>query len=233
MKVVANLFKEALQLCYPHFCSGCGKDNLLRSELICTQCSYSLPYTHFELLQDNPVMDIIQARLNVSSAAATFYFNKGKVIQNLLHELKYKQNREIGFYLGKLMGKKLLDNKNYKALDVLVPLPLFAAKEQRRGYNQAHLLCQGITAEINIPIITNQLIRKRATETQTRKHRTERWENVAESFALIDSKVLENKQVLLVDDVITTGATIEAAGHLLNNVKGLKLHILTTAFAKS
>ena len=233
MKTVANILNEALRLCYPHFCSGCGKDDLQRSDLICTQCMHDLPYTNFELVNDNPVVDVLKIRLTLASAASTFYFHKGNIIQNLLHELKYKQNREIGLYLGELMGKKLLENSRYKSVDALLPLPLYTAKELQRGYNQAALICQGISLATNIPVLNDILIRKRATETQTRKHRAERWENVAGSFSISDAKLLENKQVLLVDDVLTTGATLEAAGTMLSSVAGIKLHILTAAFAKS
>ncbi len=233
MQVLTNFLKETLQLCYPHFCSGCGGDSLRRVELVCTECLYNLPYTQFESVNENPVMDVLKIRLNLASAASTFYFHKGNIVQNLLHELKYKQNKEIGLYLGNLMGKKLLESSKYKTIDALLPLPLYASKEQKRGYNQAALLCQGISAVTNIPILTQVLIRKRATETQTRKHRGERWENVEGSFSIEDEGSLMGKKVLLVDDVLTTGATLEAAGKILNDIKGLQLHILTTAFAKS
>ncbi len=233
MKTITNIIKETMLLCYPHHCCGCGKDSLMRTELICTQCLHDLPYTNFEMVTENPVLDILKARLPIHAAAAIFYFNKGNIIQHILHELKYKQNREIGIYLGGLMGEKLLTAAHYKNIDALIPLPLFAAKELQRGYNQAELICQGISDVTNIPVMKKLLIRKRATQSQTRKHRAERWENVNDSFNVINSLESQNKHVLLVDDVLTTGATLEAAGKELTAVPGLQLSVVTAAVAYS
>ena len=134
-------------------------------------------------------------------------------------------------YLGAIIGRSLLNNNRFKQIDILVPLPLFADKEFKRGFNQATILCNGISGVMNIPVLLNNVVRKRFTETQTKKHRTERWENVATSFQVNNPKELKNKHVLLVDDVVTTGATLEACGAEILKVEGSRLSIATLAFA--
>jgi ComF family protein len=134
-------------------------------------------------------------------------------------------------YLGAMMGNSLLSNDRFSKIDAIVPLPLFADKEFKRGYNQATILCNGIGEVMNVPVLINNVVRKRFTETQTKKHRTERWENVATSFQVNNPKELKNKHLLLVDDVVTTGATLEACGAEILKAEGTKLSIATLAFA--
>ena len=129
------------------------------------------------------------------------------------------------------MGNSINNSTLYKNIDALIPLPLFADKERKRGFNQAKVICDGISNTTNIPILNNSIIRKRFTETQTRKHRTERWQNVAESFALNNAQALAGKHILLVDDVITTGATLEACGNIILQIPNTTLSIATLAFA--
>ncbi len=152
-------------------------------------------------------------------------------MQHLIHQLKYKANQDVGVYLGELVGNSLLNSNRFDQIDFLVPLPLFPEKERKRGYNQATVICQGISAVMNVPILTGNVLRKRFTETQTRKHRTERWENVADSFFVKDSLRLEGKHILLVDDVVTTGATLEACGSVIINIPGAKLSLATLSLA--
>jgi len=130
-----------------------------------------------------------------------------------------------------MMGNSINNSTLYKNIDALIPLPLFADKERKRGFNQAKVICDGISNTTNIPILNNSIIRKRFTETQTRKHRTERWQNVAESFALNNAQALAGKHILLVDDVITTGATLEACGNIILQIPNTTLSIATLAFA--
>ena len=129
------------------------------------------------------------------------------------------------------MGRSLLKSDRFNAIDALIPLPLYADKEHKRGYNQAAVICNGISSVMNIPVLNGIVVRQHATETQTRKHRTERWDNVKESFNVIKENELSSKHVLLVDDVVTTGATLEACGNVILQVKNVKLSIATLAFA--
>lgn len=180
---------------------------------------------------NNPVEKIFQGRIEICAATSGFYFTKGMLIQSLIHQLKYKGNKEIGLYLGNIMGKSLLESDRFSDIDVLVPLPLFPHKEHKRGYNQSTILCNGMSEVMEIPVITGNVIRKRFTQTQTKKHRLERWENVEGSFDVLDKQQLIGKHVLLVDDVITTGATLEACGAEILKVNNVQLSIATLAIA--
>ena len=165
------------------------------------------------------------------AAHSEFYFSKESLIQHLIHQLKYKGNIKIGVYLGEMAGKTLLNSNRFNTVDALIPLPLFADKERQRGYNQAAVICNGISMVMNIPVIKDNIIRQRFTETQTLKHRTERWENVSGSFAVKNAVALKGKHLLLVDDVVTTGATLEACGNILLQIEGVRLSIVTLAHA--
>ena len=129
------------------------------------------------------------------------------------------------------MGKKMMESNRFNNIDYLIPLPLFAEKEYKRGFNQAEIICQGLSKSTNIPILSKNIVRIRSTETQTKKHRTERWENVNESFKVSDVAALQNKHILLVDDVITTGATLDACAQVINNIEGIKISIATLSIA--
>ncbi len=170
-------------------------------------------------------------RIAIAAGMSEFYFSKTSVIQNLIHELKYKGNKKAGIYLGNLLGASLANSNRFLNIDMLVPLPLFAKKEFRRGFNQAEVLCEGIAQVINKPLLTKNVIRIVHTETQTKKGRVERWENVEKSFTIKEPDLLQGKHILLVDDVITTAATMEACGAEILKVNGTKLSIAALAIA--
>lgn len=204
---------------------------LNNDSLLCFECINNLPHTQYAKFENNPIEKIFWGRLPIQAAFAEFYFDKESLIQHLIHQLKYKGNTQIGIFLGEMMGNSISNSPLYKNIDALIPLPLFPDKERKRGYNQAKVICDGISNTTNIPVLNNIVIRQRFTETQTRKHRTERWQNVAESFALNNSEVLEGKHILLVDDVITTGATLEACGNSILQIPNTKLSIGCLAMA--
>jgi len=190
-----------------------------------------LPNTNFAKHANNPIEKIFWGRLPLVAAHSEYYFAKESLIQHLVHQLKYKGNRDIGIFLGELMAKSLLGSNRFNQLDGLIPLPMFPDKEKKRGYNQAAVICEGMSSILNVPVLSNYLLRQKFTETQTKKHRTERWENVADSFILENANQIKGKKLLLVDDVVTTGATLEASGQLLQQVEGVQLSIATLMVA--
>jgi ComF family protein len=217
-------------LFYPHTCIGCGSDVLSSENFLCLQCLHDLPRTNFAMHKNNALEKHFWGRVAIAAAMSEFYFSKGSMIQNMIHEFKYRGNKKAGIYFGNMMGKSLLNSTRFN-VDVIVPLPLFPKKEKARGFNQAEILCQGISEIINKPVIAQNVIRKVATETQTKKHRVERWKNVEDIFEVKDPGKLEGKKILLVDDVITTGATIDACGSEILKIKEVTLFVASLAFA--
>ena len=226
-----HVLSDIFHLFYPHTCTGCGSDLLYANQLLCIRCIAELPHTGFAFHENNLIEKIFRGRLPAKAAHSEFYFAKNELIQHLIHQLKYKNNREIGIYLGEIMGNTLLKSGRFAETDHLIPLPLFAEKQFKRGYNQSEMICNGIHRSTMIPVMANNVSRQRATETQTRKHRSERWENVEGSFFIKDPSSLKEKRILLVDDVITTGATIEACGREILNIAGTTISIAALAHA--
>ncbi len=226
-----NILGSTLHLFYPHVCTGCGSDLLESDNLLCLTCMHDLPHTNFAALANNQIEKDFWGRINLVAAYSQFYFSKAFLIQHLIHQLKYNGDTKIGFYLGEIMGKTMLESNRFSTVDALMPLPLYADKEHKRGYNQATVICNGISAVMNIPVLQGAVIRQYATETQTRKHRTERWDNVKDSFKVKKETELNGKHLLLVDDVVTTGATLEACGQVILQANNVSLSIATLAYA--
>jgi ComF family protein len=231
MSTLQSIFSDTVHLFYPQICNGCGSDLLSDNQLLCLLCINQLPHTNFAQHANNPLEKIFWGRIPLTSAHSKFYFAKETLIQELIHQLKYKGNQDIGYFLGQLMGNSLLNSNRFKNIDFLIPLPLFPEKERKRGFNQATVICNGISAQMNIPVMKDNVIRRRFTETQTKKHRTERWENVADSFQVKDHTLLSDKNILLVDDVVTTGATLEACGLAIAQSANVKLSVATLSMA--
>ena len=231
MLSLKTIFNNTTHLFYPHVCTGCGSDLLSADNLLCAKCITDLPQTNFAQHAGNPVEKIFWGRVPLAAGHSEFYFAKESLIQHLVHQLKYKNNKEIGIYLGEIMGRSLMDSHRFKNIDALVPLPLYPDKERKRGYNQAAIICQGMSAVMNVPVMINNLIRQRYTETQTKKHRLERWENVEGSFAVKNMATFKGKHLLVVDDVVTTGATIEAGCEALLKSEAASLSIATLTIA--
>jgi ComF family protein len=217
-------------LFYPHNCIGCGSDLIDKDNFLCLECFDNLPYTNFAQHANNPLEKKFWGRIALVSAMSLFYFSKESIVQNMIYELKYKGNKRAGYFFGNLIGKSLLNSNRFHA-DVLIPLPLFEKKEKMRGYNQSEILCHGIAEIIDQPVVKNNVIRKVFTETQTRKHRVERWKNVENIFQVKFPEELEGKHILLVDDIITTGATIDACATEILKIKNVKLSIASFAMA--
>jgi ComF family protein len=225
------LLKALESLFFPNCCAGCGRQLNFAKQSICLNCLSILPDTNFVSQPENPIEKIFTGRLPLAAAYSQFYFTRSSAIQSVIHQLKYKGNKQSGIDMGKLMGLAIKDSGRFSNIDFLIPLPLFPEKEKIRGYNQAEILCQGIAEVLQIPVEKNLVLRTRATATQTHKNRLERWQNVNEVFAIADPQKLEGKKLLLVDDVITTGATLEACGNSILSVCKAELYIASLAFA--
>jgi ComF family protein len=190
-----------------------------------------MPFTNNHLLEENEITDIFAGRLNLQAACALFYYHSGSKYHRLLHDLKYKSKKEIGVELGRLLGYNIKESPFFDQIDFIVPVPLHPKKKLLRGYNQSMCIAKGISEITGIPADDNTLIRNVNTETQTKKSRIERWENVSNIFELKSDK-FKNKHLLIVDDVITTGSTIEACAIKLQE-QNSKISVASLAVAKN
>lgn len=229
--IITNISSSISHLLFPHNCLGCATDVLNNDDLICARCTTELPSTNYFKAANNPIEKTFYGRVKVESAAAGFYFTKQSLMQHLLQQLKYKGNKDVGIYLGKLIGYELQQSQRFNDVEALVPLPLNAKKEFNRGYNQAMLICQGIASVWQKPVLKNAVIRTVFTETQTNKSRINRWENMDGVFAIANENALQGKHILLVDDVVTSGATLEACGSEILKISNTKLSIACVACA--
>ncbi len=223
---------DLLGLFFPNSCRLCGKTLHQQEEILCTTCLYKLARTNFQHSPENPVMDIFSGRLPLFSATAFLFFSKGGGTRRLIHKLKYKGNKEIGVHLGMLFGNQLDSSELFSTSDAIIPVPLHPRKEHKRGYNQSLMICEGLASRMNARVFSDVLYRKVHSSSQTRKSRYERWENVKDIFEIKKGHHLEGKHLILVDDVITTGATLEACGNKLLEIPDIRLSIASLAYAQ-
>ncbi len=216
---------------YPQICAGCGTDAVPAGSRICLDCLRQLSETGFEKYPDNPVEKMLAGRIPFVQASSQFYFSGDSAVKEMVHQFKYNGNKELGFQLGTLMGLHLLNSGRFEDLDALIPLPLFKEKERKRGYNQAAVLCEAMTRILHVETLSNIIYRPRAVSSQTHKGREERWRNLEENFILSDPAKIRGKHLLLVDDVITTGATLEACATALLQAEGVSVSIATLCYA--
>ena len=220
-----------LNLFYPRVCAACGETLLKDEETVCLKCRYTLPFTGYENHADNPLAQVFYGRVRFHAVTACFFFAKSGKVQHLIHELKYKNNPEAGIFLGQELGKTIKDAPLFQGIDYLIPVPLHPRREKQRGYNQSLLIAQGINEVTGIPIGDKYLIRAIYTTTQTKKSAEERHKNVKDIFEVRFPEELEEKHVLLIDDVLTTGATLESCAHQLENIPGITISAATAACA--
>ena len=225
-----SLIQYFFDLFFPHTCAACGSSNLAGKDGICAFCLANLPKTGFLAKAGNRVEEIFWGRLAIEHAAACCFFAKKTPVQRVLHELKYRHRADSGVQLGEWMGHELAKTDWFAEIDLIIPMPLHPKRKAVRGYNQAELLCSGIsktTGKLHFP---KALVRNTATRSQTKQNRHERWDNMQGVFAIADPELLKSKHILLVDDVVTTGATLEAMGQKLLEIHQLKLSICCFAY---
>jgi len=229
--MLKKIVNSLINLLFPRVCAACGTLLLSGEETVCTTCRYLLPKTKYELNTNNPLMLNFLGQMPFNAVTAEYFFSKTGHVQALIHGLKYHGAKENGIFLGQEIGKSIKEAPLFQNIDFIIPIPLHPKKEKIRGYNQSMVIAKGIGEVTGIPIISNCLIRKVFTATQTKKSREERWENVKDIFDVINIEKLEGKHVLLVDDVLTTGATLMAAGKVLYKISDIKVSVATAACA--
>ncbi len=220
---------DFLNLLFPRLCPACENVLLKNEGLMCTACTFGLPRTRFRSYRDNAVARLFQGRVTIENATAYFHYQKGSRYRKLIHDLKYKGRKDIGRELGRIMGLELLDSP-YAGVNLILPVPLHPARLRQRGYNQCDSIAEGLSRSLGIPHCDNLLVRSRQSGPQTGKSRYQRRENAEPGFGVKMPPGLENMHILLVDDVVTTGATLGACATAVLNVPGTRVSVAALAY---
>ena len=228
MKPITDL----LNIFYPSECLCCS-NVLTNNELdICIHCRHELPLTNFSSEKDNLLERTFKGRIPLQNGTALFYFLKKGIVQELIHKLKYKDQQQIGNLIGIWLGDEIMKSGRFQQIDCIIPVPLHQKRQQQRGYNQVSEFGKALSKKLKIPFYENALIRIAASNTQTDKLRMDRWENVEKIFQVKNEKMLEGCHILLIDDVLTTGATLEACYNALYKIDHFKISIACMAYTK-
>lgn len=227
-----HFLKDFLHIFYPKVCVNCNEQLLQNEKTICTFCRHDLPLTNFLSYTENKVSKIFYGRITIEKAYSLLFFRKESITKNLIHELKYRGNEEIGNFFGNWLGEILALNKQFSNVDYIIPVPIHSKKRKIRGYNQVTKFGECLSYHLNIPFNEEVLVRKSSTKTQTLKARFERFNDLDTKFSLTNTATFKNKHVLIIDDVITTGATLEACAMELLKSPGIKISILTMAYTE-
>lgn len=224
-------FKHFLDIIYPRTCEACGETLLGGENLICMNCMIDLPRTNSHIQRLDKVSNRFWGKIPVTDTITFMKFSKKGKVQKLLHELKYRNKPEVGKYLGKIYGVDLKSVGFDKKVDLIIGVPLHPTKLIQRGYNQADCIAEGLSEALEVPYETNAVKRLLYTATQTKKSRIERFQNVENIFEVIDAEKIKNKRIAIVDDVLTTGSTIESLGITLLNAEAKEISVITIAAA--
>jgi ComF family protein len=231
MSYFYDLWDDFISLLFPRLCYGCGNHLLRNENIICTECYVVIPRTNYHNQENNPVAQLLWGRCLVEKAAAFSFYNKGSRIRNLIHNLKYKGIKEIGYELGRIYGLSLKSSGFTEDIDMIIPVPLHPVKQRKRGFNQSETISSGIADATGLTVDTDSLVRVSVTATQTKRSRYDRWTNVEGVFQVLDPIKIKGKHVLIVDDVITTGSTVESCINELLKVEGVKVSVVALGFA--
>lgn len=215
----------------PRRCAGCDQGLMGGERSICSDCVEDLPRLRAYDDPDNKVEQVFKGRVPLQAASAFLQFTKDGTVQHLLHHLKYRGDVEVGLELGRRMAEEAMRSPRFAGVDVLLAVPLHRRKEKQRGFNQAQVLVDGMRQVWPLPKLDTGLLRVVHTSTQTKRSRLARWTNVKAAFQLSDPAALSGAHVLLVDDVVTTGATLEGCAVALAEVPGIRISVLTCACA--
>jgi ComF family protein len=231
MNYFYDLWDDFISLLFPRLCYACGNHLLRNENLICTGCYVLIPRTNYHLQPENPVEQLFWGRCLIEKAAAFSFYAKGSRVRNLIHKLKYKGIKEIGYELGRIYAVSLKSSGFTADIDVIIPVPLHPSKKRIRGFNQSEYISSGISDVTGLPVNSDSLVRKVISATQTNKSRFDRWTNVEGIFRVEDAEAIRGKHILLVDDVITTGSTVESCVNELLKVENVKVSVVAIGCA--
>jgi ComF family protein len=226
------MIREFISLAFPHICTACSKPLSGGEMSVCSKCRSELPRTGYHNVEDNPVVLLFAGKSHVHSATALLFFRKGGHIQQMLHALKYHGHREVGVELGRMISDEIKHHPHYSGVDIIAPVPLHPRKLHIRGFNQAAVIASGVAEGLAKPHMEHLLRRTRHVSSQTRKNVWERFLNVTEIFEVAQPKALQGKTVLLIDDVITTGATLSQCANAILAIPQTKVLIAAAAIAR-
>jgi ComF family protein len=223
------MFHDLTNLFYPKICNCCDSPLLKAEQVICTSCLHQLPTTSYHFDNENTTKKVFDARLPLENATSLLYFKKKGLVQNLIHNLKYRRQEDVGILLGNWLGEELVSHSGFINIDSVIPVPLHRKKLKQRGFNQVTAFGKELAKKLNAEFVDDVLVKKSSSRTQTFKKRLGRWGSIDATFMIENCEKLENKHILLVDDLVTTGATLEACGNKLLKIKNIKLSIATMA----
>ena len=225
-----QILKDLLDFAFPRNCILCGRFLNDSEKVICIFCYYGIPRTNFHQDWENPVARLFWGRIRVEYATSFFYFNKGSLYQKLIHGLKYEGRKDIGLETGKMFGTELRGSV-FELADFLVPVPLHSKKQRKRGYNQSEIIAEGVGIMLGKEVQKDILVRIEFTGTQTSKSRYDRFGNVTGNFRVLNPEKCHGKHILLIDDVVTTGSTLEACAEVLLKENASRVSVATLAVA--
>ena len=226
---IKTLVENLSSLIYQKLCVICGEPLVENERFFCFACFLKLPETHYHLIPENQAIERLAGKVSLSKASSYFYYNKEGVAQKLVAEIKYRGNQHFGKWIGSYIANNMISSDFFEGIDYLVPVPLHKSKEKKRGFNQAEKIAEGIAQATGIKLETKNVFRGKANISQTRKSVFDRWKNTQNLFDMKDPKLFEEKHILLIDDVLTTGSTLEALAQCLLKSHGVKISILTLA----
>lgn len=229
---LAQSIKDAFALLFSELCAACNQALVNQEKCLCTHCFYNLPTTYFHLDENNLAARQLMAHAAIENVDSFLYFSSGSIVQKIIHQIKYKNGFETAELLGKLYGQRIKESRIFDSCNLIIPVPLHKKRKRSRGYNQSDYIAKGLSKVINIPYDRKNLVRIAYNESQISRKRSERFENVKDIFQIKHPEGLIGKHILLVDDVLTTGATLEACSSLLLSVPNTKVSIATLAFTK-
>lgn len=232
MTSIKDIFNSFIDTLFPRICPVCNNVLLSHEKHICTKCRIDIPITRYHMQEFNAMEQLFAGKTPIEKAVGYFFYEKGNPYSNILHNIKYRNNPQLGQYVAKLFAQELLSRDIFRDIDCIIPVPLHHRKKIQRGYNQSEYIAKGFSEVFDIPVHNNIIIAHKSHESQTNKGIYERWLNTQNIFSAQDTQVLENKHVLIVDDVVTTGATLLSATLTIASVPNIKISLATLGVAR-